>query len=124
MINVAMLGYGGMAQVTLGYDFPCLSIGDWTMNGSRFSHRYHVSFEQANVEMEGATITVYPNDTSIEPYHPDVPHVGGIEGEIDYYLNLLENGGENLKNPPESAAGTACWRSADLGGARVKFANT
>ena len=115
-----------MAQVVLGYDFPCLSIGDWTLNGSRFSHCYRVSFEQANVEMEAGKITVYPNDTSVAPYHPDVPHIGGIEGEIDYYLNLLENGGENTKNPPESAAGTvrlveACWKSADLGGARVKF---
>jgi len=114
-----------MAQISLGYDFPVLSIGDWTMNGCKFSHHYRVSFENATVIMDAGKITVYPNDGSAS-YEPEFKHIGGIEGEIDYYLNLLENGGENTKNPPESAADTIrlvekCYKSADLGGQRVEL---
>lgn len=114
-----------LSHVSLGYSFPCTCIGDWTRNGGRFEHKYAVGFEKATVIMEGGKITVYPNDLS-EPYEPEWTHCGGIEGEINYYLSLLESGEENLKNPPESAAATirlveAAWKSADEGGARVTF---
>jgi len=88
-----------MAQITFGYDFPCLSIGDWTLVGRKFSHHYRVSFEKATVEMDGGKVTVYPNDGS-PAYEPEYRHIGGIEGEIEYYLDLLENDKPNTKNPP------------------------
>ena len=74
---------------------------------------------------QNGKITVYPNDRG-EPYEPEWKHVGGIEAEIDYYLDLLETGGQNLKNPPESAAATirlveAAYRSADMGGFRIRL---
>ncbi|MBO7360620.1 MAG: Gfo/Idh/MocA family oxidoreductase [Clostridia bacterium] len=114
-----------VSQIVLGYDFPFISIGDWTMNGTRFTHMYRVGFEKATVIMENGKITVYPNDRG-EPYEPEWKHVGGIEAEIDYYLDLLETGGQNLKNPPESAAATirlveAAYRSADMGGFRIRL---
>lgn len=113
------------AAITLGYGFPVTSIGDWTLNGIKFQHHYRADFEKATVVMEAGKVTVYPADGST-PYEPEYPHVSGIEGEIDYYLDLLESGKENTKNPPESAAKTielveACWKSADNGGARVAF---
>lgn len=114
-----------LSHISLGYGFPCTCIGDWTLVGTRFTHKYTVGFERATVIMDGGTVTVYPNDGSA-PFEPEFARVGGIEGEIGYYLDLLENGGENRKNPPESAAKTvslveAAWRSADRGGQREIF---
>ncbi|MBO7375860.1 MAG: Gfo/Idh/MocA family oxidoreductase [Clostridia bacterium] len=115
-----------LSHISLGYPFPCTCIGDWTLNGTRFEHRYTVGFEKATLIMADGKVTVYPNDGSA-PYEAEYRHVSGIEGEIDYYLDLLESGKENTKNPPESAAATvrlveAAWRSADLGGERIAYA--
>ncbi len=114
------------SHVTMsGYDFPVTCIGDWTLKGMGFSHRYRVGFEQATVEMVGGRITVYPQ--SGKPYAPeDYKPRGGIDGEVDYLLTLLETGEENLKNPPESAKKTielvrALISSAEAGGAPVHF---
>jgi len=114
-----------MAQIFLGYDFPVLSVGDWTLNGTKFTHMYRVGFENATVIMDNGKIMVYPNDYSAG-YEPEWKRIGGIEGEIDYYLDLIENNKENEKNPPESAAETirlveAAYESADNGGIRIPF---
>lgn len=114
-----------VSHIVLGYDFPVTSIGDWTMQGIKFTAAYSVGFENATVIMERGKVTVYPADGS-EPFTPEYPHRGGIEGEIDYYLDLLESGEENTKNPPESAAATirlveAARESAEKDGIRVAF---
>ena len=114
-----------MAQISLGYDFPVLSIGDWTLNGKNFSSSYRVGFEKATLITEGGKVRVYPADCS-EPYLADFPHYDGMYSEIEYFLSLIESGMENSKNPPESAAETvrlveAAWKSADMGGLRVAF---
>lgn len=116
-----------LAHVNLGYDFPLTSIGDWTLNGTKFTQMYRVGFEKANVVMENGKITVYPNDCSA-PYEPEWTKVGGIEAEIDYYLDIIESGKQNQKNPAESAAETirlveAAYESADNGGIRIPFKN-
>ena len=46
--------------------------------------------------------------------------------ESRFFADLIQNGGENVKNPPESAANTvalveALIQSAEAGGKRVPF---
>lgn len=114
-----------VSHIVLGYDFPVTSIGDWTMQGRKFNSGYSIGFDNATVIMDNGKVTVYPADGS-EAFEPEFRRRGGIEGEIDYYLELLESGEENRKNPPESAAATirlieAARESAENGGIRVPF---
>ena len=59
-----------LSHISLGYGFPCTCIGDWTLVGTRFTHKYTVGFERATVIMDGGTVTVYPNDGSA-PFEPE-----------------------------------------------------
>ena len=113
-----------VAHIALGYDFPVTSIGDWTTDGSKFAYMARIGFENATVFLDNGKITVYP--TTGTPIEPEYPHAAGIEAEIDFYLDVLETGKENLVNPPSSAAKTidlvaAALKSADADGARVAF---
>lgn len=113
-----------VAHISLGYDFPVTSIGDWTTDGAKFAYMARVGFENATLILDNGKITVYP--TTGAPIEPEYPHAAGIEAEIDFYLDLLEKGGENVVNPPSSAAKTidlvaAALRSADADGIRVPF---
>lgn len=112
------------SHVTLGYDFPVTCLGDWTLRGVKFNMSYRVGFEKASVILDGGKLTVYPADGS-DPYEPEYRHPdAGIAGEISYLLDLIENGGENIKNTPVSAYNTirlveAIRESAEDGGRRV-----
>ena len=85
---------------------------------------FRFGFEKASVILDGGKLTVYPADGSAA-YEPDYrhPHTG-IAGEVGYLLDLIENGGENVKNTPVSAYNTirlveAIRESAENGGRRV-----
>ena len=112
------------SHVTLGYDFPVTCLGDWTLRGVKFNMSFRFGFEKASVILDGGKLTVYPADGSAA-YEPDYrhPHTG-IAGEVGYLLDLIENGGENVKNTPVSAYNTirlveAIRESAENGGRRV-----
>lgn len=112
------------SHVSLGYDFPVTCLGDWTLRGVKFQMSYRVGFEGATVIFEGGKVTVYPADGSAS--YPAELRGGstGIAGEIDYLLNLIENGGENILNTPVSAYNTVrlvevLHQSAEAGGKRL-----
>lgn len=106
-------------------DKPVLAIGDWSLDGARFSHSYRLGFEKASVIFDSNEVKVYPRDG--QPYRIDLPYdQDGILREITYLINLLESGADNQKNPPESAAQTVRLAeilrdSALQGGVRLPF---
>ena len=110
------------SHVTLGYDFPVTCLGDWTLRGVKFNMSYRVGFEKASVILDGGKLTVYPADGS-DPYEPEYRHPdAGIAGEISYLLDLIENGGENIKNTPVSAYNMRAvggWSLTSNGSGRV-----
>jgi len=106
-------------------DKPVLAIGDWSLDGSRFYHGYRLGFAKASVIFDSNEVKVYPRDG--QAYRVDLPYdQDGIYREIAYFAHLLENGGDNLKNPPKSAAQTVrlaekLHDSAMQGGIRLPF---
>ena len=71
---------------------------------------------------ENGAVTVYLRDG--ESFQPALTGGTGIANEIEYLVGLIESGGENYKNPPESAAQTvklaeALCQSAEKGGEQV-----
>lgn len=81
-----------------------LAIGDWSQEGAPFTADYRVALEKATVVCESGVVTVYPRGGT--PFTPELCQTGGYEGEIEYFVDLIENGAQNGKNPPESAANT------------------
>lgn len=93
------------ARSVLKYkDFSALVVGDWTLEGMPFVAEYLASFEKATVEYKGDVITVYPRGG--EEYKPDVENDDFYYNEIEFFVNLITNGGVNDQNSPESAANT------------------
>lgn len=84
---------------------------------------FRFGFEKASVILDGGKRQFTPpTDRSIRPDYRH-PHTG-IAGEVGYLLDLIENGGENVKNTPVSAYNTirlveAIRESAENGGRRV-----
>ena len=113
-------------HTTFIYDgIPVTAVGDWTLNGMRFSAGFRVNFERATLVLEGGVLTVYPKDGS-ESYTVSRPKISGYEGEIAYFCDVITGRCENLKNPASSAARTIrlieCMReSADNGGKILPF---
>ncbi|NLM79108.1 MAG: Gfo/Idh/MocA family oxidoreductase [Ruminococcaceae bacterium] len=106
-------------------DIPVVAVGDWSMDGYPFSAGYMVGFEKATVIFEQNLVKVYPR--SGEAFQIDMDYeVAGIEREIEYFIGLIENGGKNDRNPPESAARSvmlaeALRDSALAGGKRIDY---
>lgn len=84
-------------------DKPVIAVGDWSLDGCPFKHGYRIGFEKATVIFDSSAVTVYPRDG--QSFRADLAYEqGGIEREIEYFINLIQTDGKNLKNPPESAA--------------------
>lgn len=113
------------ARSTLLYDgFSVLAVGDWTLEGMPFSAEYLVSFEKATVEYKGDVITVYPRGG--EAYKPPVESDNFYFNEIEFFADVIEKGGKNELNPPESAAKSiklieTLIKSSDNGSAFTAF---
>lgn len=86
-------------------DTPITAIGDWSLKGVPFSASYRLDFEKATLVSNASSVTVYPKDGG-ESYKPELHGVGGYEGELSYFCDVIEGRTENVKNPPESAART------------------
>ena len=104
---------------------PITAIGDWTFIGSKFEAKCRISFEKATITFEGGEVTVYPKDNSA-PYKVELERIGGQEGEISYFCDIIRKERENTKNTPESAANTIrliekIRESADSSGKLIKL---
>ena len=106
--------------------FSMLAIGDWSQQGLPFTADYRVAFEKAIVDYSAGNLTVYPREG--EPYTPEDWQPNNFyTAEIEYFIDLLENGGDNTQNPPESAALSvklirALGACADAGGNKAPYA--
>ena len=106
---------------------PVTVVANEQLTGVRFQHGFRAVFDKACLIFCDNALKVYPSDGSGEPYVPDeIEPIQGIPAEIRYYVDLIENGKENLLNPPESAATSirlvhTLMKSADKGGEIVKF---
>lgn len=61
-------------------------------------------FQKALVKMHGGKVSV--TEEGQEEKVIPIENQDGIIGEIEYFVNLLDNRLENTKNPPESSAKT------------------
>lgn len=108
-------------------DYDGMSIfaeGRWDQQQMPFVADYRVSFEKANVVLEGGAITVYPYEG--EPFKADITPADMYMKEIEYITDIFQSGEANLQNPPESAAESirlaeTLKKSADNGGATLPF---
>ncbi len=105
---------------------PVTAVGDWALHTFKFRQAYRVCFEKARLEFVNSGVTVFPSDES-EPWRPDLKPRDGIEGEIEYFTEVIEGKHPNQKNPPESAAETirlieTMRNSAEQGGIQIAYA--
>lgn len=89
-----------------------------------FNAGYRAEFEKGVLEhREGKVFfTDRAGQTTVIP----VEDADGIMGEIRYFVNMLENKTDNLRNPPQQTAWTIyslekCYESADAGGAVLPY---
>ncbi|MBQ1246265.1 MAG: hypothetical protein IIX90_06495 [Clostridia bacterium] len=99
--------------------------GDWTREGVGFTADFHLDFEKATVTNEGGKLMVYPRDGA-EAYGADYEPNNCYCSEIEFFVDTIVNGKENLGNPPESAALTiklvnTLIESSDKNGDYVAF---
>ena len=120
------ISQSAIVHTRLYYDnLPVLAIGDWSLTGYNFQHKYSVGFEKASVVFENDQVSVYPKDGGT-PFSPDIHPRDGIEGEIEYLIGLIETDSLNQKNPPQSAALSlklieTMRSSAEQGGVTLPF---
>ena len=106
---------------------PVTVVANEQLTGVPFQHGFRAVFDKACLIFRDNALKVYPSDGSGEPYVPDeMEPIQGIPAEIRYFVDLIENGKQNLLNPPESAATSirlihTLMKSADKGGEIVKF---
>ena len=106
-------------------DFTVFVEGDWTREGVGFTADFHLDFEKATVTNEGGKLMVYPRDGA-EAYGADYEPNNCYCSEIEFFVDTIVNGKENLGNPPESAALTiklvnTLIESSDKNGDYVAF---
>lgn len=111
-------------HTTMFYDgFSAHLTGDWSFAATfPFSSGYRISLDGATIVLDGATLTVYPEEG--EPYTPACPQNDGMEGAIRYFADILASGAPNTTNPSVSSAQTIhiidkMKKSANLGGAVI-----
>lgn len=120
-------GYSGkdIVHSTLKYDgFSTLVVGDWSLEGGKFSAGYRVAFENAWVDYDNTAVTVYPRGG--EPYRAEIDESDMYYKEIEFFAATVENGTENTVNTPESAArsiklASTLLESSEQGGAFLRF---
>ena len=116
-----------IVQTDLYYEkTPITAHGGWSGGRIKFAASYKVDFEKASVLYEGGKVTVYPSDVEQEPFTPEFSGYGWYTGEIAFFCDVVAGRVVNTKNPASSAANTvrlveSMKRSADMGGAIVKF---
>ncbi len=108
------------------YDnLPVSAAAEWSMKGVKFHHGFRVGFEKATVIYDENGLTVYSKEDGSAETIELAPY-GGIEAEIEYYVDCLEKGIAPERNMPESSARTVAiankllW-SADHCGERMEF---
>ncbi len=92
----------------------------WVNYQGGFRHGFRADFEEGTVLFDETGFHAHRKDFSEIELEP-IPQLGGHYPEFKYFFNLIENGGENTINPPESSMDTirialAEAQSADLGG--------
>lgn len=114
-----------VAHSQLFYD-DCLflAIGDWSQEGLPFCCDFRVAFEKATVDFSSGKVTVYPRGG--EAYEPEIEENDFYFSEIAFFLDMLQNGAENVINQPESAALSvklidALCASADKNGEKMPY---
>lgn len=121
-------GFGkwDMAHSALTFgNLPVTVIGDWSLSGFPFTYTYRVAFEHAVVICESGTVTVHTDKGEI--LKPEIGSHDPYASEAEYFINLIENGGEDLKNPADSSAISVklietLRESAMQGGMQITFA--
>ncbi len=104
---------------------PITAIGDWTFIGSKFEAKCRIRFERATITFAAGEVTVYTKDQSA-PYKVELEHIGGMEGEISYFCDIIEKKTKNTKNTPGSTANTIrlierLRESAEDSGKTIRF---
>jgi predicted dehydrogenase len=106
-------------------DLPVSAVAEWSLKGTGFHAGYRVGFEKASVIFDKDGVTVYSKEDGAAEQIEMAPY-GGIEAEIEYFVDCLEKGIAPEKNMPESSARTVAiankllW-SADHMGERMEF---
>ncbi|WP_172251382.1 Gfo/Idh/MocA family protein [Saccharibacillus deserti] len=78
---------------------------DWTLEGDfGFYMGYRVNFERANIQFDGADVTVNPNDGP--GFVPELSADSGYYGELVYFLNAVLSDRPITVCTPESTAAT------------------
>ena len=84
---------------------PITAIGDWTLDGIKFSHKSQINFEEATITFDDGGLNVYPKGGEAA-YTVDLDNASGYEREISYFCDVVAGKIKNEKNPAESAAET------------------
>ena len=106
-------------------ELPVAAVAEWSLKGTKFRAGYRVGFEKASVIFDANGVNVYSKeDGSVE--NIEIAPYGGIEAEIEYFVDCLEKGIAPEKNMPESSARTVAIAnkllySADHCGERMEF---
>ena len=114
------------AHVTYYYkDLPVSAVAEWSMKGVNFKHGYRVGFEKATVIFDGKEVIAYSKEDGSAEKIEIAPH-GGIEAELEYFIDCLEKGTRPEKNMPESSMKTVAIArsliySADNMGERIEI---
>ncbi|MBQ2241401.1 MAG: Gfo/Idh/MocA family oxidoreductase [Clostridia bacterium] len=106
-------------------NLPVSAVAEWSLKGTGFRAGYRVGFEKASVIFDENGVTVYSKEDGAAEKIEMAPY-GGIEAEIEYFVDCLEKGIAPEKNMPESSARTVAIAnkllySADHMGERMEF---
>ena len=106
-------------------ELPVAAVAEWSLKGTKFHAGYRVGFEKASVIFDANGVTVYSKEDGSAEKIEMAPY-GGIEAEIEYFVDCLEKGIAPEKNMPESSARTVAianklLHSADNCGERMAF---
>ena len=129
---VSAISYDGisrweMVNTRLFYDGVMVVVnGSWDESPTRgFESGCRLTFEKAQVVLNGRKVTVYPNEGEV--YEVEIPKCDYYAEEIRMIANtIMDPSIKNEANPPESARNTVALMnklrdSADLGGQVLAF---
>ena len=95
-----------LTQFIYGDGKTVVAVGDWSQpQGFSFEQGYRVSFERATVVYDGNSDSVTLYAGKEKPVSP-VKTADGMADEIKFFVDMVMNNTENIKNKPESSAGT------------------
>lgn len=124
-VSSGKISYCDSVITTFVYDDAFVTVrGDWGYPQSfPFKALWRVKLDEATIYCDQTgKVTLYEDEgsTTLDQIHVN----GGIYEEIEYFVNLLLNGGKNEINPPESTLETiklidAVGKSAENGGMTI-----